>query len=516
MSPETHSLPLSLSPIEQFSTLRSALEKLDYNETAICRRTEIPSIYNFQTIREGRQAGVAMNDALDALIRLLMDEEILSETELKRFVGAEVLECMKELGVVEANDATPAGWYAAVVLYPVAGQYVVSDRTFSPGGTEPRKLPSDVVYAAITENTGRFISMLPRDPCEDFLDLCAGTGIGALVAGRDFAKRAWAADLGLRCTHFAEFNRRLNGLENVQAVQGDLYEAAGERTFDRIVAHPPYVPSQDRELLFRDGGQDGEEILARIIQGLPKHLRPGGSFYCMTAATDRENEAFEQRIRRWLGDAQAEFDVFLLEIDYQRRPDSLLHAVVQAKGRLGKLGPTSELFRKLKVTGTYYGVVVLQRRAGRAEVATARVHKGQRAGAEAVEWLRKFETAATEPGFLSSLGAARPRISRHLKLQVTHTPQEGGLLPAEFLVRSAYPFESEAKIEPWVAGLIGSCDGMRSAREILEELQRQEVVSAGMDEAEFAGVLRLLISAGFVELSDFPLPEPAAPARKAG
>lgn len=509
------SLPLRIGSNEEFAALRSSLKQLDYNEASICRRTGIESIYNFRTIREGRETGIAVEDALDALIRLLMDEEVLSEADLRRFLGPDVLECMKVLGVVQPAEAKPDAWYAPVVLYPVAGLYTVSDRTFAPGGTEPRKLPADVVYAAITENTGRFISMLPRDPCEDFLDLCAGTGIGALVAGRDFAKRAWAADLGLRCTHFADFNGRLNGLGNFEAVQGDLYEAAGERTFDRIVAHPPYVPSKDRELLFRDGGEDGEEILARIIRGLPKHLRPGGSFYGITAATDRENEPFEQRIRRWLGESQSEFDVLLVEIEYQRRPDALLQAVVQAKGRLGKLGPTSELFRKLKVTGTFYGVMLLQRRGGRGEVATARVQKAQRAGAEAVEWFRRFETAATEPGFLSSLGASRPRMSRHLKLQVTHTPQDGGLLPSEFLLRSAYPFDYEAKIEPWVAGLVGSCDGVRTAREIFQQFRAEDVISPDMSEQEFAGVLRLLASVGFLELSDFPLPEPPAPKRKA-
>jgi methylase of polypeptide subunit release factors len=507
MRTETQSLPLVIGAADQFSKLRSALDRAGYTESAICQRTGIESIFEFRTIREGRKTGLEMNDGLDALIRLLMDEEILSAAELRRFFPSETLDCLAGLGVVEEVGDRGADCYATVVLYPVAGLYVASDRTFLPGAIEPRELPADAVYAAITGNTGRFVSFLPQDPCEDFLDLCAGTGIGALVAGARFAKRAWAADLGHRCVHFAEFNRRLNGLEWVTSVQGDLYEAVGDRRFDRIVAHPPYVPNRDRELLFRDGGEDGEQILARIIQGLPKYLRPGGSFYCITAATDRENEALEQRIRRWLGETQSEFDVLLLAIEFQRAPDAILEAVVKSKGRLGELGPTSQLFRRLKVTGTFYGAVVVQRRAEQRGVVTARAIKGRSAGAEALEWFRRWETAAAGPEFPGFLYGSRPRMSRHMKLLVTHTPQDGGLLPSEFLLRSAYPFHSEARIEPWVAALIGSCNGNFTTREIYQELKRQDAISAEMGEAELAGVLRLLISAGFLDLPDFALPE---------
>jgi SAM-dependent methyltransferase len=493
-----------IGPGDQFSALRSALQQSGYTESAICQRCGFESIFQFRTIREDRQTGIEMNDALDALIRLLMDEEVLSEKDLRGLLPPGLLENMEQLGVVER---VAGGWCTTAVLYPVAGLYVASDRTFLAGGTEPRDLPADAVYAAITGNTGRFLTFLPQDPCEDFLDLCAGTGVGALVAGAGFAKRAWAADLGHRCAHFAEFNRLLNGLENVASVQGDLYEATGDRTFDRIVAHPPYVPSQEKELLFRDGGEDGEQILARIIQGLPKHLRPGGSFYCITAATDREGELLQQRIRRWLGEWEQEFDVILVEIEYQRSPDAILEAVVKGKGRYGELGPTSQLFRKLKVTGAFYGVVWLRRRRDGAPVATARALKGRRAGPEAIEWFRNWETESAGPAFLSTLCNSRLQISRYMKLLVTHTLQDAGLMPSDFLLRSSYPLQSEARIEPWVAGLVGSCNGILTAHEIYLDLKRQEAIASEMPEEEFARVVRLLISAGFLEFPDFPLPE---------
>src|SRR5205807_2146263 len=109
-------------------------------------------------------------------------------------------------------------------------------------------------------------------------------------------------------------------MRNVTMVEGDLYDAVRDLTFDRIVTHPPYVPAPRTELIFRDGGDDGEQILRRIIEGLPRHLRVGGRFYTLVLGADLEDENFEDRIRKWLGPSQAEFD--LVMVSHSLRPPS--------------------------------------------------------------------------------------------------------------------------------------------------------------------------------------------------
>ena len=56
-----------------------------------------------------------------------------------------------------------------------------------------------------------------------------------------------------------------------------------------------------------------------MVEGLPRFLRPGGTFYALLMATDRENEEFEQRIRKWLGADEGSFDVVLVS-DWLRTP----------------------------------------------------------------------------------------------------------------------------------------------------------------------------------------------------
>ena len=43
------------------------------------------------------------------------------------------------------------------------------------------------------------------------------------------------------------------------------------------MTHPPYIPAKETELIFRDGGKDGEQIIRRAVEGLPRFLRPGGN-----------------------------------------------------------------------------------------------------------------------------------------------------------------------------------------------------------------------------------------------
>ncbi|MGC4054510.1 MAG: methyltransferase [Paludibaculum sp.] len=263
-------VPLKVGTPGQFSELREGLRSLGYTEDAVCQRTGSRTIYEFKDLkRAGRQAPKSTS-ALDALIRLLMDEVTVEETVLR----ANLLPaCWNSSDLDVIRPKGESAWKATVLLYPVAGVYTVSDRTNLVG----EELPEDLVYAAITENTGRFLSIQPQNPGEDFLDICCGTGIAGLLAAIRGAKRVYAADLGLRSVHYSNFNAKLNGLEQVLGVQGDLFGAVEGLQFDCIVAHPPYVPDGKKHMLFRDGGEDGEQIFRRIVQDLPKYLKPGVS-----------------------------------------------------------------------------------------------------------------------------------------------------------------------------------------------------------------------------------------------
>src|SRR5207237_898738 len=151
----------------------------------------------------------------------------------------------------------------------------------------------------------------PRDPCDSLLDLCCGSAIEALACAPS-ARRVWACDRAPRSIHFASFNCLLNGVENVACARSDVYEAVKAMTFDRIVAHPPSVPETVEDaMLCRDGGDDSEQVLRAIVEGLPRYLRPGGLFYSFAMSTDGESGTLTDRIRQWLGAETGDFEITL-------------------------------------------------------------------------------------------------------------------------------------------------------------------------------------------------------------
>ncbi len=126
--------------------------------------------------------------------------------------------------------------------------------------------------------------LLSRDqrvPGADVLDVCTGSGVIAVCAARAGARSVTAVDLSRRAVLAARLNAALNRAR-LEAVRGSLFEAVPGRSFDVIVANPPYLPAETDELPQRgsrrawEAGRDGRVLLDRIIAGAPSRLRPRG------------------------------------------------------------------------------------------------------------------------------------------------------------------------------------------------------------------------------------------------
>jgi len=370
-------LRLRLEPSPHFSILRDFLRSSDFFEPPICHRVGVTGLNEF--LATDRLRGTLSNgsDRLAVLIRLFLLGEPLEAKVLESSIPAGVVAAMKELGLLiqdPANFAPPSAFRggeapmgeptkmcASVALYPVGELFIASDRWTATQGYDV-ELSGDFVFPAITSNTSQFVATLPQEPCESCLELCSGTGVAALEAARRGSHASRAVDITERSTRMAEFNRLLNGFSNVTTMQGDLYEHLEGLTFDRIVAHPPYMPTLSRAQAFYDGGMDGEQVTRSIVMGLPRYLRPGGRFYCLAQGSDRKDAPFEKRVRAWLGEAQSEFDVLLIGRQDQTPRDTALQYAVKSKGGDGAAQQMRETLRELGVQNMVYGWLIIQRR----------------------------------------------------------------------------------------------------------------------------------------------------------
>lgn len=496
---------LKLGPNEHFTRLRDFLGDSQYTEQAVCQRLGLTSREDYLKLKPNPSQPRSIRDGLDLVARLFLIGEFVGGSDLDAWAPSPVVEAIRALGLIARHDEQSDEWFATAALYPVMGLYIVSDRWTSPELASIRSAV-DVVYPAVTPNTTQFLDSLPGDPCEDLLDLCSGTGIGALTAASRYARHAWATDITERATLSAEFSRRLSGVENVTAARGDLYEVVEGRMFDRITANPPYVPSLKPAEVYADGGELGDRVVQRVIAGLPQYLRPGGRFYCMTAGPDRLGEAFEVQVRRWLGEAGGEFDVFLVERKLFATDQIANQQTVKTGGGPDEVVQWRALFERNRVEHLFYGSVVIERHAARRAPLTVRRRKGSRLTSAEIEWLRRWETGACAPAGPAGILDSKPMASKDLELHVVHRVRDGEMAPQNFTLETTYPFSVECGIQPWAAFLLARSDGTRTARELLAFLKENGLVDAQDSEESFADFLRVLISGGFLEIDGFRLP----------
>ncbi len=484
--------PRFLGP-ERFAALRAMLEESGFTEPEICKRVGVAKLCDIAAWGEERDSG-AMDTADAVLLRLFLDREPAPVERVRRALGAGGFEILEEFGLVRAHPADAAACLGTVMLYPTHGLYIASDRDWEPETGRGKMPRADAVYLSITPNAYDFLAAIPSSPCEDFLDMCSGTGVAGLIAARSYAKAAWAGDIAERCTRFAEWNAALNGIGNLTAVTGNFYEPFGGRTFDRIAAHPPYAPASENEYVFRDAGEDGERITRGIVEGLGDALRPGGQCYLTCAVSERKGAPAEARLREMLGEREGEFDVFVVG---RRRIDPEGFAAGNSIG--------ARRVKELGIESYIYCSIGIQRRISARGVFTIRKSAAAATGA-AIEWVLRWEAMQREEGFERRLLRERLRPAEGVRLEVTHSLAGGKWVAGESRLIADKPFRAEEKCPAWVAAMLEICARGPTAREALEALKAREAIPVQATVAEFAQFVRMLVSAGMLEIESLRLP----------
>lgn len=124
------------------------------------------------------------------------------------------------------------------------------------------------------------------------LDLCTGSGCLAILAAGIFADAEIdAADLSADALEVSRINVEEHGLTGrINLLQGDLFEAVNGATYDLIISNPPYVAAEEVQafppeyghepMMAHMGGEDGLDLVRRIIEEAADHLNPGGGLLC--------------------------------------------------------------------------------------------------------------------------------------------------------------------------------------------------------------------------------------------
>jgi len=155
------------------------------------------------------------------------------------------------------------------------------------------------------------------------LDLCTGSACLAILASFTFSKaRIDAIDISDDALQVAQTNVAYHGLQDrITLLKGDLFAPVRETRYDVILTNPPYVDAQGmadlapecrhEPKLALDGGDDGLDIVRRILAEAGSHLLPGGVLLCEVGRGRKAVErAFPQSNVQWVETPECRGEVF--------------------------------------------------------------------------------------------------------------------------------------------------------------------------------------------------------------
>lgn len=190
----------------------------------------------------------------------------------------------------------------------------------------PRSYIAELLMSPLFDGSGEGVSLI-ADPAavESVLDLCTGGGSLAIFAARVFPNAMVdAVDLSEDALALAAENVADYGLDGrIRLLQGDLFAPVEGNTYDLIITNPPYVGREVMDALpeeFRHepamalaAGDDGFDIVHRILADAAAHLEDGGGLLC-EMGTDREvlEADYPDTPFLWLDTEGSEGEVFWL------------------------------------------------------------------------------------------------------------------------------------------------------------------------------------------------------------
>ncbi len=382
-----------------------------------------------------------------------------------------------------------------VMLMPFEGFLFASDHPSRLGAGDPQM----VLWPNPT--TRLLLHFTIRRPSRLTLDLGTGTGALALQAAAH-SENVMATDLNPRAVSFARFNARLNGVRNVECLQGEGFGPVAGRKFDLIFSNPPFFITPGADFLFCDNPMELDELCRQLVKQAPAHLQSGGYFQMLCEWVQIGGQDWHERLAEWFRGTGC--DGWVLK-------GSTLDPSEYAQQRISEVTSSSErdrqlydeymaYYRQRGVEAIHKGLVTMRLRCGKNWVLMEDIEDAPAEPfGDAVDRrfrARDFVTAhATDEQILQ----LKPRLSPHARLAQIFEPSAEGWKPNPLNLKLVRGFPSSVGVQPLVAELLGSLNGSRTLGEVVAGLLSKVEAAPEVVRKECLDVSRKLIESGFLD-----------------
>jgi hypothetical protein len=475
----------------EVSNVRRALSEAGYTESSILQ------LFDVQELPPHRQRWrhlplYAVRDAAMSPLRLFVQLFLFRETirvaDIRNIIQPTLLEDWVDVGLLYLDGSNVR---AAVELCPYGSLILAADW---PNEAAPNV--NEIMGVAASSRT--LAQGMVRRHSRATLDLGTGCGVLSLLSAA-YSEHVVAVDSNPRALQMTQFNAQLNGVSNIECVEGNLFEPVHGRQFDLIVCNPPFVIAPEQIYLHSHSGMRLDGLCETIVRTAPVFMREGGYCQLLCNWAQLVGVDWRSRLASWFDGSGC--DAWVLYSHSEDAADYAFHRISNLASSQERM---KELFRswtnyyeKESVEAVGFGLITMRR--------SRRMSHWFRCEA----WPEMIGTCgdAVERGF-----AARDFLADHdddqlLATRMRHASnirwrQDRDLSNLMYSVHSGLHLTSglaySANAEPAVVEFVSRCNGDRPLSTYLKET----AASSGQDMNQFAPrflkLVRRFVEMGFL------------------
>lgn len=489
---------LQFSNDAAYEQTRSLLERIDFTESGVTRLLGTDRIYIPKAIDAKMWSRRATGKSpLEILTRLIVIGQPSPRDDVRTLLGDYLLEAWMSAGLIERQGDLVL---PLINITPYHGLWIISDRPRVDGGP-----PRDNFVMGFGGSTRTLLNVMRRTPVPRTLDLGTGCGVLALMAA-GHSEHVVAVDLNPRAIEMVRFNAALNGIKNVEARVGNLFEPVAGEKFDQVLSNPPFVVSPSDGPMYRDGRMSGDQFCENLFRQLPDYLQADAFAHVLCNWVHPVGTDWEGRLRHWFAASQC--DVWIMHSE-EVAPDTYAALWIRQSGYIDS-PESAALFERwmcyyddLGIEAISMGLATLRRRTS------------------AENWFRILRTPDRMTGpcsadverffcvtdFLidhddSQLVRRKFKIAADVQMQQTCAPGDGGWNVKTASIKRTEGIGFTGEADPFIASILVRCDGARTLASIIEAVCEEWGLEPGEVAANVLRVFRYLLERGFVAPAD--------------
>jgi methylase of polypeptide subunit release factors len=484
--------------IEEGREVRDFFRDSGYTTQALQKRfgtTEIPQLHLLKLFL----LGIPLEPSCtNILFRWFWIGTPVETTTANQFIPQRMISLFLKSGVLTAEGGCLK---STVRISPFAEYLILSDHAVLRTGT----LSADTILWP-NPTTLLCYHLSIQAPVGRTLDLGTGNGILAIAAAAHSGS-VIATDLNPRARDFCLFNAALNGVSNLQFLQGNAFEPVRGERFDLILANPPFFVTPSGHHIYSDNSMELDGFCRMLVRQAPQHLNDNGYCQMMVEWVQVQGQPWRDRLTEWFEHLAC--DVWVLATYMRSAADYAMIRVQEHRDELrvpeDQAALTAEwqtYFAGNRVESVYGGIIVLRKREGRNWIRIEEVNtRPMRPFGEFMRRTFENRDALEKHALDEDLLATRPLLpaSARLQKQFQISPQGWKLASVDLQLAEGLPYS--LALQPQVADFVALFDGHKTLAEIADQFAAVLAVDPALMRRECCGITRQLADRGMITLT---------------